>query len=154
MILETQLRQKNEQVVRDFLDLLSQKRLKDWIELWAEDGMQDMPFSPPGFPKRVEGKAAIAQHYSSLPISVGKMVFSDLVMYPMLDPNLLFVEYRGEIEILATGKPYNNIYGGLFQFHAGKIQLFREYYDPLVFVEAWGASFTEGFNLTDSAQRD
>lgn len=149
MTTETQLRQTNEQIVHDFLDLLSQKRLEDWIELWAEDGVQDMPFSPPGFPKRVEGKAAIAEHYSSLPTSVGKMIFPDLTIYPMLDPNSLFVEYRGEIEVLATGKPYNNTYGGLFRFCGGKIQLFREYYDPLLFVESWGESFAKDFNLKD-----
>ncbi|MEW6492618.1 MAG: nuclear transport factor 2 family protein [Cyanobacteriota bacterium] len=143
-----EIRQNNEQAVRDFLDLLSNKRMDAWLELWDEDGVQDMPFSPPGFPKRVEGKAAIARHYSALPTSVGRMVFPDLVTYPMLDPNTILAEYRGEIEILATGKPYNNIYAGLFQFRNGKILLFREYYDPMVFTQAWGDSFqTNGTDL-------
>ncbi|ARV62960.1 hypothetical protein BZZ01_10425 [Nostocales cyanobacterium HT-58-2] len=130
------MRQKNERVVRDFLDLLSKKRMDAWLELWDQNSVQDMPYSPPGFPKRVEGKAAIAKHYSALPTSVGRMVFPDLVIYPMVDPNTLFAEFRGEIEVLATGKPYNNTYAGLFQFRNGKILLYREYYNPMVFTEA------------------
>jgi hypothetical protein len=143
-----EVRQKNEQAVRNFLALLSEKRMDEWLELWAEDGVQDMPYSPSSFPKRLEGKAAIAKHYSALPTSVGRMVFPDLVIYPMLDPNAIYAEYRGEIEVLTTGKPYNNIYATLFQFRDGKILLFREYYDPIVFAEAWGGSISDGFNLS------
>ncbi len=140
---DDQIRQKNERTVRDFLDLLSKKRMNAWLELWDKDGVQDMPYSPPGFPKRVEGKAAIAKHYSALPTNVGRMVFPDLVIYPMVDPNTFYAEYRGEIEVLATGKPYNNIYAGLFKFRNGKILLYREYYNPMVFTEAWGDSFSK-----------
>lgn len=143
---DDQIRRKNEQAVRDFLDLLSKKRMDAWLELWDENGVQDMPYSPPNFPKRVEGKTAIARHYSALPSNVGRMVFPDLTIYPMLEPNTLYAEYRGEIEVLATKKPYNNTYAGLFQFRNGKILLFREYYNPMVFVEAWGDSFSTGIN--------
>jgi uncharacterized protein len=134
------IRQKNEQTIRTYFQLLSQKRMDEWLKLWADDGVQDMPYSPTGFPKRVEGKAAVAKHYSALPKSVGRMVFPDLIIYPMTDPNTFFVEFRGEIEVLATKKPYNNTYAGLFKFRDGKVVLFREYYDPIVFVEAWGNS--------------
>ncbi|MBW4558125.1 MAG: nuclear transport factor 2 family protein [Trichormus sp. ATA11-4-KO1] len=131
-------RLKNEQTIRRYFQLLSQKCMDKWLKLWADDGVQDMPYSPAGFPKRVEGKAAVAKHYSALPTSVGRMVFSDLKIYPTTDPNTFFVEFRGEIEVLATKKPYNNTYAGLFQFRNGQVVLFREYYNPIVFIEAWG----------------
>ncbi|KAB8332166.1 nuclear transport factor 2 family protein [Scytonema tolypothrichoides VB-61278] len=139
------IRQKNEQTIRTYFELLSQKRMDEWLKLWADDGVQDMPYSPAGFPKRVEGKAAVAKHYSALPTSVGRMVFPDLRIYPTTDPNTFFVEFRGEIEVLATKKPYNNTYAGLFKFRDGKVVLFREYYDPIVFQEAWGnpSGFTQ-----------
>jgi hypothetical protein len=138
------IRSRNEQTIRRYFELLSQKRMDEWLKLWAEDGVQDMPFSPKGFPKRVEGKAAVAKHYSALPTSVGRMVFPDLKIYPTTDPNTFFVEFRGEIEVLATKKPYNNTYAGLFKFRDGKVTLFREYFDPIVFIEAWGSP--SGFN--------
>jgi uncharacterized protein len=138
------IRGKNEQTIRRYFELLSQKRMDEWLKLWAEDGVQDMPYSPKGFPKRVEGKAAVAKHYSALPTSVGRMEFPDLKIYPTTDPNKFFVEFRGEIEVLATKKPYNNTYAGLFKFRDGKVTLFREYFDPIVFTEAWGSP--SGFN--------
>ena len=68
----------NQQIVHDFLDLLSKKDFKAWIELWTEDVVQDMPFSPPEFPSRLEGREAIAKHYGNLPQAVGKMDFTIL----------------------------------------------------------------------------
>ncbi len=74
-----------------------------------------MPFSPQGFPTRLEGKDAVYRQYSSLPKNYTSMKFPNLVIYPMLDPNLVLAEYRGEIQIAATGKQYNNRYIRLFR---------------------------------------
>lgn len=70
--------------------------------------------------------------------------------YPsMRDPNRVLAEYRGEIEVLATGRPYNNHYCGLFHLHDGRITLFREYYNPIVLTEAFGDSseLSQSFSL-------
>ena len=123
-----------------------------------------MPFSPPEFPKLLEGRKAIAKHYSSLPQAVGTMNFFDLKLYPMQEPNWILAEYRGEIEVLSTGRPYNNRYCGLFQLRDGtlasrfngsqtrnalarKIALFREYYNPLTLREGFGDGLTQSFSL-------
>jgi len=92
-------RDRNQKVVKDFLALLAAKNIEAWIELWADDGVQEMPYSPPGFPSRNEGKTAIHLHYSGLPDAYSRMAFPDLKIYPMLDPNWLLAEYRGEIDI-------------------------------------------------------
>jgi uncharacterized protein len=144
---EQEIRTNNEQTIRDFLRLLSEKNLSAWIDLWTEDAVQDMPFSPPEFPARLEGKKAIARHYSSLPQTVGKMDFFDLKLYSMQDPDWILAEYRGEIEVLATGRPYNNRYCGLFQLKDSKIALFREYYNPLTLREGFGDELTSSFSL-------
>ncbi len=130
--------ERNQKVIKDFLALLEAKDIDQWIELWADNGVQEMPFSPPGFPTRLEGRKAIHKHYSGLPQAYGRMAFPDLVIYPMQDPNWVLAEYRGEIEVLATGRPYNNHYCGLFHLCEGRIKLFREYYNPTVLSEAFG----------------
>ena len=133
-----------------FLDLLSAKDMDAWAELWAEDAVQDMPFSPEGFPKRVEGKSALVRHYATLPGATGRMVFVDRVERPLLDPDAVLLEYRGEIEILPTGRDYDNTYAGLFVFDAdGRITLFREYFDPNVLSEAWAGAPGDGFGPGD-----
>jgi hypothetical protein len=121
---EHDIRKANEQTIRDFLRLLAEKDMDGWIELWTEDAVQDMPFSPAEFPMRLEGREAIRKHYSRLPQTMGRMAFPDLVIYPMLDPNWFVAEYRGEIEVLTTGRPYNNCYCGLFHFQERRIALF------------------------------
>lgn len=131
-----------------FLDLLSAKDMVAWNDLWAENAVQEMPYSPAGFPRRIDGKAALVRHYSNLPASTGMMVFTGRVIHSMVDPNVVFAEYQGDIEILATGKHYNNRYAGLFGFDTdGKLILFREYFDPNVLTEAWEGSLTNGFRL-------
>ena len=109
-----------------------------FAELWAEDAVQDMPFSPEGFPKRVEGKNALLEHYSTWPKISGQTNFTyNLVFYPMQDSTMVFAEWRGDVEIIPR-RNYRQRYGGLFQVVDGKIELFREYYDPIVFQYAFG----------------
>ena len=133
-----------------FLDTLSAKDMDAWAALWAEDAIQQMPFAPPGFPREVRGKAALVRHYAELPGTTGRMDFLDRTARPLLDPDLVLLEYRGEIEILPTGRDYDNVYAGLFVFDRdGKISLFREYYDPNVLSEAWAGAPGDGFGSGD-----
>jgi ketosteroid isomerase-like protein len=142
------IRARNIAQAHAFLDLLSVKNMTAWAELWAEDAVQDMPYSPAGFPKRIVGKAALIQHYANLPAVTGRMEFFDRVVLPMLNPAQVGLEYRGEIEILTNGRRYDNRYLGLFTFDLdGRIALFQEYYDPTILTQAWAGDLDEGFNL-------
>lgn len=55
------------------------------------------------------------------------------------------MEYRGISEIIPTGRLYDQRYIGLFHVEEGKIALFREYFDPNVFVHAF--ALREGGNF-------
>lgn len=124
--------------VRAFLVSLERKDMEMFANAWANEAVQDMPFSPEGFPKRVEGKQAILKHYAAWPEISGLASFTDeLVFYPMADPDWVFAEYHGRVEIKTTGRLYDQRYGGLFRVHDGKIVFFREYYDPTVFAWAF-----------------
>lgn len=136
----------SQDTVRAFLGALEEKDMAAFAEVWADDGVQDMPFSPEGFPKRVEGKENIIAHYAAWPEISGDAAFTDdLVFYPMADAEWVFAEYRGRVEILTTGRVYEQRYGGLFHVRDGKIVLFREYYDPAAFAYAFNLG-PEGAN--------
>ena len=62
---------------------------------------------------------------------------SELVFHPMVDPEMGFAEFRGRVDIVPTGKHCDQAYGGLFQIENSKIQLFREYFDPIRFQTAF-----------------
>ena len=81
--------QQTKQAVIDFLTSLEDKDMDKFADLWAEDAVQDMPYSPEGFPKRVEGKANLIEHYASWSEISGKANFTDeLVFYPMQDSTI------------------------------------------------------------------
>lgn len=132
-------RRQTAEAVRVFLTSLEDKDMKTLASLWAEDAVQDMPYSPEGHPKRVVGRDELVKLYSGWPGNSGDADFtSELVYYPMQDPQSVFVEFKGNVEIIPTGRRYRQTYGGLFHVVDGKIRLFREYYDPAPFAWAFG----------------
>jgi ketosteroid isomerase-like protein len=132
-------RQQSRAVVINFLEGLEQKDMAKVNGVWADAAVQDMPFSPPGHPKRVVGKEALIALYQNWPSASGKAEFTDgIVFYPTTDPQTVFVEYRGVVDVIPTGRTYRQTYGGLFHVENGKITLFREYYDPAPFAWAFG----------------
>lgn len=135
------IRAQTEATIRAFLTALEDKDMDALAALWAEEAVQDMPFSPPGFPKRVEGRENLIAHYAAWPDLAGDAEFTEnLRFYPMLDPEMTYVEFTGVVDILPTGRRYEQTYGGLFHVVDGKILLFREYYDPAAFTYAFDLS--------------
>lgn len=132
-------RQRTRQAVLDFLEGLEDKDMERVNGVWAEDAVQDMPFNTAGTPRRVSGRDALIALYAAWPDNARNPNFTDhLVFYPMRDPQTVFVEFRGRVDIVPTGREYRQIYGGLFHVNeAGKITLFREYYDPRAFQFAF-----------------
>ena len=137
------IRQKTREAVVNFLTALETKDMESFAGVWADDAIQDMPYSPEGFPKRVVGKENLIKHYADWPKNSGDADFtSKLIFYPMIDPEMVFVEFKGDVDIIPTGRKYDQHYGGLFHVENGKIKLFREYYDPAQLSYAYGMDKT------------
>ena len=132
-------RQQTQAAVRAFLVALENKDMDAFAAVWADDAVQDMPFAPDDFPKRVVGKSALIEHYAAWPQVSGDANFTDMLrFYPMQDPTMVYAEFKGEVDIIPTGRKYLQTYGGLFHFSEGKITLFREYFNPAPFKYAFG----------------
>jgi ketosteroid isomerase-like protein len=142
-------RQTTRRVVLDFLEGLETKDMARVNGVWADDAVQDMPYSPPGHPRRVVGRQALIDLYAGWPHVSGRAEFTDgIVFHPTLDPEIVFVEYKGTVEVVPTGRTYRQSYGGLFHIENGKITLFREYYDPAAF--AWAFNLQGGPALREN----
>ncbi|MEM7637520.1 MAG: nuclear transport factor 2 family protein [Pseudomonadota bacterium] len=134
-------RQQTRQTVIDFLTGLETKDMDKVNQVWAEDAVQDMPYVPAYWDHQVIGKSALIAQYAGWPEVSGAANFTDtLIFYPMQDPQTVYVEFKGEVEILPTGRTYRQTYGGLFHVEHGKITLYREYFDPRAFERAFGLS--------------
>jgi ketosteroid isomerase-like protein len=54
-------------VYRHGLRLLLDKNIPAWVDLWDDDGVCEFPFAPEGWPRRLEGKAAVGDYMHGYP---------------------------------------------------------------------------------------
>lgn len=120
---------------RRFLQALTTRDVDQVMPLWSIDGVLDFPFAPDGSPKTFEGAATIRRTLDSAFRQRVRMAFPTIVAHQGADPNLAFIEFNGEMT-LASGTPYNNRYIAKVEARAGKLTLFREYFNPLVDLAA------------------
>ena len=132
-------RQQTRQAVLEFLTGLENKDMEKVNGVWAEDAVQHMPYVPEGWSHNVVGKPQLIEQYAGWPDVAGEANFTDqLIFYPMSDPQTVYVEFQGEVEVTPTGRIYKQTYGSLFHVENGKITLYREYFDPRAFEWAFG----------------
>jgi ketosteroid isomerase-like protein len=139
------IRQRTRQAVVDFLEGLETKDMARVNDVWAADAVQEMPYVPDDFPSRVVGRKALIEFYAGWPENSGAANFTDaLVIHPMADPQMVFASFKGDVDVVPTGRNYQQTYGGLFHVNKdGKISLYREYFDPRPFAEAFGLDGAE-----------
>lgn len=128
----TKTHQQNLQTAKEFMSTLAAGDMDKLMNFWAEDGILEFPFYPPGTRDRVEGKSNIAEYFNGTTVKKKPFAFPITGSYPMLDPQLVLIEFEGKLQNMVTGEHYTNKYVVLFQFNeAGKVTLFREYFDSL-----------------------
>ncbi|GHG51788.1 nuclear transport factor 2 family protein [Streptomyces griseocarneus] len=128
---------------RHSLRLLLDKDIPAWIGLWAEDGVMEFPFAPPGRPGRLEGRAAIADYMRDYPDHIDLHDFPDLKIHETTAPGTVVVEMRGVGRLVETGAPFDMTYIAVVTVEAGRFTSYRDYWNPLA-VQELGADFARG----------
>ena len=118
-----------------FLDGLTTRDVDQVMPLWNEDGVMEFPFVPEGSPNTFKGVEAIRTTLASAFVQRPKMGFFDVKAYQAADPNLAFVEFKGDMT-LQSGAPYNNTYIAKVEARDGKLVHFKEFFNPLVDLAA------------------
>ncbi len=145
---DDEIRAQTLQIATAYQTLLAQGKWDDWIELWAEDGTLEFPFAPPGRQSIYRGKAEIVAYMKA---ASGKMKIDGITamkVSPLLDAHGVTVELAAKGAMLKTGKPYDQKYVFFFEMQDGKIARYREYWNPLISIDAnngdrdgWTAAF-------------
>lgn len=140
-------------LVGAYQTLLAEKRWDEWIDLWAEDAELSFPFAPLGRKSVYRGRAEILGYMSA----VGRVVVDSLDtarLFPAQEPNVAVVEFTVTGHAPATGAPYNQSFVIFFETKKGKIWRYREYWNPLVTIDAVGdlETWTNGFGSPDPAR--
>ncbi|MER5810933.1 nuclear transport factor 2 family protein [Streptomyces sp. NPDC002033] len=128
------------QVFRHGLRLLLAKDVPGWVGLWADDGVMEFPFAPPGRPARLDGRAAVAAYMRDYPDHIDLHDFPDVRIHESTDPGTIVVEMRGVGRLVATDSPFDMTYIAVVTVRDGRFTSYRDYWNPLA-VQAAGADF-------------
>ena len=118
-----------------FLRALETRDVDQVMPLWNDDGVMEFPYVPEGSPNTFQGVDAIRTTLSSAFVQRTKMGFFDVKSYQAADPDLAFVEFKGDMT-LESGAPYNNTYIAKVEARDGKLVHFKEFFNPLVDLAA------------------
>ncbi|MFJ1973936.1 nuclear transport factor 2 family protein [Streptomyces sp. NPDC087903] len=128
------------ELYRHGLQLLLEKNIPAWVDLWDKDGVLEFPFAPQGWPARLEGRQAVAEYMRHYPDHVDVHDFPDVKIHQTAVPETIVVEMRGVGRLVVTDSPFDMTYIAVVTVKNGRITSYRDYWNPLA-VQQPGADF-------------
>jgi ketosteroid isomerase-like protein len=129
----------NTSTIKQFIKLIEQRNIPAFLDLWSDEGVQFNYFQCGMIPSEIRGKAALKEFWTAIPGKFSELKFPIENIYPMQDPAITAVKYRGQTILKDSGKPYNNEYFALFVFDEdGKIKEYHEYSNPIITARSFG----------------
>ncbi|AUG75227.1 phenazine biosynthesis protein PhzA/PhzB [Kitasatospora sp. MMS16-BH015] len=129
------------ELYRHSLRLLLDKSIPAWVDLWAADGVMEFPFAPPGWPRRLEGREAVAAYMRDYPDHIDLHGFPELRILDTTEAGTIVVEMRAVGRLVRTGDPFELDYIAVVTVRDGRFTSYRDYWNPLAAQET-GATFT------------
>ncbi|MGV9294267.1 MULTISPECIES: nuclear transport factor 2 family protein [Amycolatopsis] len=120
------------------LDLLVQHDMAGFVQLFAEDAVLEFPFAAPGEPKRVEGRAALAEYLRNYPNLFDVREVAAKTVHQTTDPEVSIAEFELAGIAVATQKPYRLGYVVILTVRDGLIRHYRDYFSPLAVIDVLG----------------
>ena len=134
------------------LSLLLRNDLAGFAGLWAEDGVLEFPFAEEGFPRRLEGRAAVEDYLRDYPDLLQVRGFPERVVHRTTDPDVVVVEITATGIVVATGAPYEMRYIAVITARDGEIRHYRDYWSPAAAAAIMGGA--EALNSAFSGGSD
>jgi uncharacterized protein len=109
-------------------ELLLARDMEAFADLFAADGVIELPFGGPGLPDRLEGREEIRAF--SLKADPSGLEISDLRIrdvHQSTDPEVVIMELTTVGRVVATGEPFEVPCIQVFRIRDGRIVLFRDY---------------------------
>lgn len=125
-------------IMEHFVQSMLEKDMDRWIELWDDEAVFEFPYAPAGFPAKIEGKSAIYDYIKDFPEKINISHFTPPAVYQTPDPTIALAEFACEGTVIATDMPYNQTYISFIKIKDGKIVRYKDYWNPLTVIEAFG----------------
>jgi ketosteroid isomerase-like protein len=137
---ENELRQTNMAIAERYLQAINDWDFDVKRELLAPDVVFEMRWAPDGFPRRIDGVAAVMEFLAPLPESIITEGLYDIRVETLhSDPGRVVTFYKSDMKMVQPVE-YKNEYVTCFTIRDGKIVHFLEYFDPIPLVVAFGGS--------------
>jgi ketosteroid isomerase-like protein len=118
------------QVLEQRRELLLKQDVDGFVELFAPDGVIELPFAGPGMPSRLAGQQAIrdfSHRMDASPLRIDDLEATAL--YHTDDPEVVIIELATRGTVTSTGRTFEATSIQVFRIRDGKIVLFRDYFN-------------------------
>jgi uncharacterized protein len=109
-----------------------------FFDLLAEDAVFEYVITVPGYPRRVEGRAAVAELYRPYGDALVLDRCYDLAVHYDPAQGTVVLEYASQGRAVATGAPYRNRYISVLTLRNREVVHWRDYLDPVAVFDALG----------------
>jgi len=131
--------EQNKNAVITFLNSLENKDMEALMDLFAEEGRQTNPYHSNLFPNGAVGKEALRNYWAPVFSNVDRMEFPVEELHAMENPDLIFVKFKGNVQLKHKEDTYQNSYYATFKFNDdGKITEYVEIFNPITAAKSFG----------------
>jgi uncharacterized protein len=110
-----------------------------FADLFAPDGVIEVPFAPPGAPSRLAGREAIREYSRHFAASLLRVEDFDVVeLYQTQDPEVVIVEMTAKGTLTTTGQSFAATSIQILRIRDGQIVLFRDFANPGILADVIG----------------
>ena len=109
-----------------------------FFDLMADDVLTEYVVTVPGYPRRVEGREALAELYRPYGTAMRLDRAFDLTVYHDAAQNVAVLEYAVEGRTVHGGRRYANRFVSIVTIEIREIVRWRDYLDPIAVFDAHG----------------
>jgi len=150
-VLEMEPSDSTERIALSYFTLLVRRDMDGFANIWTEDAVQQVPFTPEGLGKVVpaafNGRESIATHYRTVTKNRREHIFWIDHIHRTVDPNCVIIEAHARSVIGETNAVYENNYVCVFHIRDGRIAELKEYANPLPVMRAFRGAFDNGHDI-------
>ena len=105
-------------------------------DMFAEDGVLEYPFAPPGLATPVAGRDAIIANFQRLRKLLRIDGVADVTEIGVRDPDVVVLEFSGCGEGVVTKQAYDQRYVSVIRLRDGNIVHYKDYWNPIALLRA------------------
>jgi ketosteroid isomerase-like protein len=109
-----------------------------FFDMLADDAVFEYIITVPGYPRRAEGRDAVAELYRPYGTTFNLDRCYDLAVHHDTKTGVVVLEYSSQGRVVPTGAAYGNHYISVLTITDRKITHWRDYLDPIAVFDAIG----------------